>query len=269
MNVSFVRAEDLLDEPLPVERAPGEGGGLGWRRVLAGLVLALVGLPLLTLALERTRDSLALDGQVLLYLLLVVIVALVGGVGPALVSAVAATAAINYYFVEPRHTLSVAHADQAVALVVFLVVAGVVSGAVELASRRARAARAAAREAETLSGLAGADLDSDRDGLHSVLERARQTFGMESVVLRERTGSSWIDVESAGWAPSGTEEPLRFDLAVGSSLRLVGRGPELFASDQRVLNAFAAAAQTAGEGQRDSRWKQSKQNCRGTYGFGA
>jgi two-component system sensor histidine kinase KdpD len=76
---------------------------------------------------------------------------------------------------------------------------------------------------------------------------------MESVVLKARAGGSasseWVDVESAGWAPEGTEEPLRFDVAVGSS-RLVGRGPELFASDQRVLNAFAAAAQTAYEGRR-------------------
>src|SRR5205085_2530190 len=39
---------------------------------------------------------------------------------------------------------------------------------------------------------------------------------------------------------------LRFDVAVGN-LRLVGRGPELFAEDQRVLNAFAAAAQAAYE----------------------
>jgi two-component system sensor histidine kinase KdpD len=253
-QVSFVRADDLLDDPLPTERAPGGRGGLGWRRRLGGLALALVGLPLLTLLLEQTRSSLALDGQVLLYLLAVVIVALVGGVVPALVSAVAATMAINYYFVEPRYTLDVAHTDQAVALGVFLAVAGVVSGAVELASRRARAAREAAREAETLSGLAGAGLE-ERDALHAVLERARRTFGMESVVLKARAGGAgpgsdeWMDVESAGWAPAGTEEPLRFDVPVGQ-LRLVGRGPELFASDQRVLSAFAASAQTAYEARR-------------------
>ncbi|MEA2470257.1 MAG: two-component system, OmpR family, sensor histidine kinase KdpD, partial [Thermoleophilaceae bacterium] len=107
-KVTFVRSEDLIDDPLPSEHGPRRGG-LGWRRQIAGLGLALFGLPLLTLLLEHTRNSLALDGQVLLYLLGVVVVALVGGVAPALVAAVAASMAINYYFVEPRHTLDVAH----------------------------------------------------------------------------------------------------------------------------------------------------------------
>jgi two-component system sensor histidine kinase KdpD len=251
-RVSYVRSEDLIDDEAPVARRSRRVGGLGWRRQLAGLGLALVGLPLLTLLLEHTKGSLALDGQVMLYLLAVVVIALVGGVAPALVAALAASMAINFYFVEPRYTLDVAHADQAVALVVFLVVAVVVSGAVELASRRARAARAAAREAETLSGLAGAEFDSGpgEDALHSVLERARRAFGMESVVLKARAGGDeWMDVGSAGWAPGGSEEPLRFDLPVGD-LRLVGRGPELFAEDRRVLEAFAAAAQAAFVGRR-------------------
>jgi K+-sensing histidine kinase KdpD len=247
-DVTFVRSEDLLEEPVPTEH--GQRPGLSWRRQLAGLGLAIAGLPLLTLLLRHTRDSLALDGQVLLYLLAVVIVALVGGVAPAVVAAIASVFAINYYFVEPLHTLEVAHADQAVALVVFVFVALVVSGAVEVATRRARAARHAAREAETLSALAGADFD-ERDALHAVLERARRTFGMESVVLkaRERASGEWVDAESAGWGPTGEEEPLRFDVAVGA-VRLVGRGPELFAEDQRVLRAFAAAAQTAYEGRK-------------------
>jgi two-component system sensor histidine kinase KdpD len=58
-----------------------------------------------------------------------------------------------------------------------------------------------------------------------------------------------VDAESAGWGPTGEEEPLRFDVAIGD-LRLVGRGPELFAEDQRVLRAFAAAAQAAYEGRK-------------------
>lgn len=246
-RVTFVRSEDLIEAPLPTERGH-RGGGIGWRRQLTGLGIALFGLPLLTLLLEHTRASLALDGEVLLYLLVVVVVALVGGVVPALAAAVAASMAINYYFVEPRHTLDVAHTDQAVALVVFLAVAGVVSGAMELAARRARAARQAAREAETLSGLAGTDFE-ESDALQEVLERARHTFGMESVVLKVRGSDGWSDVGSAGWAPSGAEGPLRFDVPVGSA-RLVGRGPKLFAEDRRVLRAFAAAAEAAYEGQR-------------------
>ena len=75
---------------------------------------------------------------------------------------------------------------------------------------------------------------------------------MESVALkvREPSSSDWIDADHVGWSPAGQEAPLRFDIPAGPRLRLVGRGPELFAEDDRVLEAFAAAARTAIEGHR-------------------
>lgn len=243
-KLTYVRAEDLLDEEVPSGHARRQA--LSLRRQLAGLALAVAGLPLLTLLLKDTSSSLSLEGQVLLYLLAVVIVALVGGVIVAVVSAIAAALLINYYFVAPVHTFDIAHADQAVALIVFVAVAAIVSGAMEVASRRARAAQQAAAQAETLSQLAGADLD-ESETLRGILDRARQTFAMESVMLKARDHATgdWHDVERTGW---GSEQPLRFDVPIGYDLRLVGRGPALFAEDQRVLQAFAAAAQTAYEG---------------------
>ncbi|MDX6671422.1 MAG: two-component system, OmpR family, sensor histidine kinase KdpD [Solirubrobacteraceae bacterium] len=248
-RIEYVQSGDLLEDPVPRSRAPAPG--LGVRRRLAGLALAALGLPLLTLLLDGAVSGLSLEGQVLLYLLAVVVVAVVGGMVVAVVSAVAAALLINYFFVAPVHTLDVAHADQAVALVVFVVVAAVVSGAVEVATRRARAAQQAADEAETLSALAGGELDEE-ETLRAVLQRARQTFRMESVVLkhRERPTGDWVDVVQAGWGPPGSEAPMRFDVPISPDLRLLGRGPELFAEDHRVLQAFAAAAQTAFEGRR-------------------
>jgi two-component system, OmpR family, sensor histidine kinase KdpD len=247
-RIEHVRSEDLLDEPVPTERAPR---CVGRRRQLAGLLLATAALALLTLALTQLGETLSLEGQVLLYLLAVVMVALVGGIVVALLSAVAAALAINWWFVEPKHTLDVAHADQLVALVVFVAVAAIVSGAVELAARRARVAEQASEQAETLSALARAD-HAEQEGLHAILEQARAAFGMESVSLkvRERGSGVWADADTAGWAPAGAEAPLRFDVPVTPSMRLVGRGPALFAEDQRVLAAFAGAAQTAYEGRR-------------------
>lgn len=248
-QVSYVRADDLLADPVPPPRAPV--GGLGRRRHITGAIVALLGLPLLTLLLAHARDALSLEGQVLLYLLAVVIIAVIGGLAIALASAVAAAFLINYFFVKPEHTLEVAQGEQALALAVFLIVAAVVSWAVEAAARRARAAESAAQQAETLSELAHSDFE-ERDSLHGVLERARDSFGMESVTLsaRQHPSGDWIDVDNAGWAPPGEEAPLRFDVPIGTELRLVGRGPALFAEDQRVLRAFADAARTAYEGQR-------------------
>jgi two-component system sensor histidine kinase KdpD len=232
-RIDHVRTEDLLDEPVPTERAPR--GGVSRRNKVAGLVLAVTGLPLVTLLLDGT-STLSLEGDVLVYLLLVVIIALVGGMLVALASALAAALLINYFFVTPVHTFDIAHGDQVVALFVFVAVAGIVSGAVELANRRARLAELALAQAETLSTLAGADLD--------------ETDNMESVVLKQRDHrtNEWRDAERAGWGVIGADAPLRFDVPITHDLRLVGRGPALFAEDQRVLRAFAAAAQTAFEG---------------------
>src|SRR4051812_12349548 len=200
--VERVRDEDLLDEPAPPRRVRGRG--LGRPRQAAALAVAVLALPLLTLLLAAARDALSLESVVLLYLLVVVGLAFLGGAAVALVAAAASAVLINYYFVAPLHTFDVADADQALALAVFLAVAAVVSGAVEVAVRRTRAAEQSAAQAETLSALAGAHLD-DASTLADVLERARATFRMESVVLRERdrATAAWTDVEHAGWAPRG------------------------------------------------------------------
>ena len=209
----YVKSEDLLDEDAPLQQAPRLS--LSARRQLAGLALAAAGLPLLTLLLNGTTSSLSLEGEVLLYLLAVVVIAIVGGIVVAVAAAIAAALLINYYFVEPLHTLDVAHADQAVALVVFVVVAAVVSGTVEIAARRARAAEKASAQAETLSALAGTDLD-EHETLRGVLSQARTTFAMQSVALKVRDHASgdWSDVEQAGWAPPGNEAPVRFDVPI-------------------------------------------------------
>ena len=247
-RITVIRSEDLLDETPP--RRLARSFGLTRRRQATGLVLALLLLPLLTLLLRALDDALALDGQVLVYLLAVVVIALVGGVVVAVAAAIASAMLINYYFVEPVHTLSVGDPDQIVALLVFTVVAVLVSGAVEFAARRAQSAERARVEAETMSALTGPQLEGE-ESLREVLRRARATFGMESVTLKARPSgtSEWIDVDHVGWAPSGEEAPLRFDVPAGPRLRLIGRGPALFAEDQRVLDAFAAAARTAYEGQ--------------------
>jgi two-component system sensor histidine kinase KdpD len=245
--IERIRAEDLLDEPEPTQREPGQG--LSGRRRLAGLGLGLVALPLLTLLLDHA--SVSRETVVLLYLTVVLAVALLGGMADALLAAVASAFLINYFFIAPVHTFDIARQDQALALGVFVVVAAIVSGAVELAARRARAAERAAAQAETLSALAGGDLDQS-EALKDVLEHARRTFRMESVALRvrDRGTDSWREVEHAGWAPKGQEAPLRFDVPVNPQLRLVGRGPALFAEDRRVLQAFAAAAETAYDARR-------------------
>jgi two-component system sensor histidine kinase KdpD len=248
-SVTRVRPDDLLDESPPKRLA--RKFGLSRRRQVGGLIAALITLPLTTLLLDSGTSWLTLDGEVLVYLLVVVALAIGGGILVGVGSAIAAALLINYYFVEPVHTLDVADGDQAVSLVIFVVVAAAVSGAVELAVRRARAAERARFEAETMSALTGPELEGV-ESVREIVRRARETFGMESVTLKARVRGTgeWIDVEHSGWAPEGEEAQLRFDLPAGPDVRLVGRGPALFAEDRRVLEAFAAAGRTAYEGSR-------------------
>ena len=187
----------------------------------------------------------------LVYLLAVVVIAIVGGVIVAVVAAIASATLINYFFVEPVHTLTVGDPDQIVALVVFVIVAVLVSGAIEFAVRRAQAAERARAEAETMSALTGPDLD----GKESLQRRAHAARGRPSAwsrwCSRRDRAAPTIGATSSTSAgrPPGEEAPLRFDVPVGPRLRLLGRGPALFAEDQRVLDAFANAARTAYEGQ--------------------
>ncbi len=244
-RIERVRTEDLLEEEQPSQRAIR--GGVGARRQLAGLGVGVLGLPLLTLVLDSSSAS--LETVVLIYLVAVVVMAAIGGVLIAVMGAIAATLVINYFFVAPVHTLDIEHRHQALTLGVFLVVAIVVSGALDFAARRTRAAEQAAAQTEMLRGLAGADVVDETSSLKEVIQRAREAFHMESVVLKVRDGSDdpWIDVERSGWAPPGQEAPLQFDIPINRRMRLVGRGPALFAEDHRVLTAFAAAAQSAYE----------------------
>jgi two-component system sensor histidine kinase KdpD len=115
--------------------------------------LAIVGIPTLVGALVPLRSSLNLATDVMLFLLLVVIVALVGGRGPALISAVAASLTLNFFFTRPFHTWRIDDPNNALALVVFVLVAALVSWAVDLAATRThQVAEASAEAAAQASG---------------------------------------------------------------------------------------------------------------------
>jgi two-component system sensor histidine kinase KdpD len=125
------------------------------RRLFAGFVIAVAGLPLLTLAAHAA--GVALTGAVPLFLAAVVGVALAGGLWPALLAAVGGFLLLNYYFVPPLHTLAIDTGSNLLALAAFVVVALAVSWVVDLAARRTRQAHAFAAEAQTLAVAAAGD----------------------------------------------------------------------------------------------------------------
>ena len=115
-------------------------------RYAAGLGLGLAGMVAIS---AIPRGAGALTNAALLYLVPVVTVAALCGVWLGTAAAVASTLVLNWFFVPPYHTLSVQNHDYALALVVYVLVALVVSIALHLAARqRARAQRLAEQAAQ-------------------------------------------------------------------------------------------------------------------------
>src|SRR5947208_2930257 len=81
---------------------------LSRRRVLVGWGTALVGPVVLTATLQGLHRHLAGTAlHAMLYLSLAVAVALIGGRWPALAAAVLGALLLNFFFIPPRHTLTV------------------------------------------------------------------------------------------------------------------------------------------------------------------
>jgi len=229
---------------------------LSWRRRGAGFALAAIGLPLLTALLAVLRKDLSLPSDILLFLAWVVVVALVGGLYPALAAAVAGFLSLNFYFVPPIHRLTIAERENILALVVFLAVALAVSATVDLAARRTREAASARAEAETLSTLAGTVLRGSRP-LPALLDQVREAFGFTGVTLLERRPDaprspdlqrdkdSWRIAAAVGDQPCLCPAQGDADVLVDDEISLVLKGHPLAASDRRVLGAFAAQAAVA------------------------
>ena len=208
------------------------------RRRAVGWLLAAGGVPLLTLALAQLRDSIGLPTVLLLFLALVVTTAAAGGTLPAVVCAVGAFLAANWYFTPPYHRWSIAQGQHVVALAVFLGVAVVVSRFVDTATRRAVEAARARSEARTLARLAATM--GEQDPLPTLLAHVRSAFGFRSVALLRRTAEGWVVEADAG--ERLPERPDDADIVeeLGPGLVLAVEGAPVAAEDRAVLNAFAA-----------------------------
>lgn len=233
----------------PSPRTPGAlpavAGGISTRRQLLAVLVALLGLPGVALGLAQHRDDLLLSTSVLLMLAVVVAVALIGGIRPALPAAIAGFLLLNLVFTEPYGTLNVHRLDQGLALAVYLAVAAAVSLVVGLAARRHGEAVRASAEAAELSALAGARTGPHED-IGDVLRRVREVFGLHHAAVVERDGDDWRVLRESGSAAAGDQE-LRVEVSPQRALHVSGR--QLTGDDQRVLAAFAGAAVAALESQ--------------------
>lgn len=220
-----------------VDAARRLGSPLSRSRRLAGWLMVVAGLPLVTAVLTQLRDKASLSSDLLIYLLLVVVTAAIGGVAPALAAAVAGTLLVNWFFTPPIHTWSIAHGADVLGLIVYMGTAATVSALVSVAERRRIQARHANAEAETLAAVAGGMIEADP--LPGLMAHLRDACGLTGVSLLRNVDGDWITETAIDPAPRSPEEAQEIH-DLGEGLVLALSGPRLEAHDRRVLTAFTA-----------------------------
>ena len=123
--------------------------------------------------------------DVISYVLATVVVALVGGLGPALAAAVLGAGLLNFFFTPPLYTLNVHTPQNLVTLIAMVVVAVLVALVVDQAARRATQAARARTEAALLASYARTVL-THTNPIERLLEKVRENFALTSVTLLEK-----------------------------------------------------------------------------------
>ena len=226
-------------------RRPGESAPMDRRRVVQGYAWGLVGGLLLTGILHlidaRVDQPLGLPLIVQIYLVHTIIASLIGGMAPALVTAVLSSLSVNWFFTPPVGALTIAAPENALALVLFVVVAASVSLVVHRSSRRAESALAAQQESAALAELTHTLLGSTEQ-LTLLLRRATDMFGVSGAAVVRRPTK-----EDPGAIVAATDD---FDLRTGANTKgrvdddhdLILTGGPVSAQRKRLLAAYAAHA---------------------------
>jgi two-component system sensor histidine kinase KdpD len=238
------------------------------RRQIGAVVVGVVGFPLATLLLAANRTHIDLSTALSTYLILVMAVAVIGGMGPAALAAVAGFLLSNYFFAPPIHTLTIADTRDIVALVVFLVVAGGVSTLVNLSVRRSSTAAQARADAHMLARVAGRLVSPLGNPVPDLLEDLLVAFRLEAAAILRRhpegeaggradprpasgTGTVRWDIAAAvGTDPPRTPEAASVAIPISDAAVLALRGPELTGEDREILAGFTAQMAVALNSQR-------------------
>lgn len=222
------------DEARRREARRREEAALGHRRTLAGYVLAVLGPFLLAGLLLLTRGLHGLPTEAMLFMVLVIGTALVGGLRPAVVAALVSGGVLNYFFTPPLQTLRVATGENAVAVVLFVGVGIAVALVVDRAARLSSLAGRASAEAEGLSVLAHQLVLAGND-LGRLLRTTVELFDLDGALMRSTDDGRVLGEYGVVTGAERVE-------AVGEGHELVLVGGPVDASDEPLLSAVVAHA---------------------------
>jgi len=214
-------------------------GRVSRARLGIGFALALLGTAALVAVLRATADHHGLPTQTMLLMTLVVAVALVGGLLPAVAAALLAGLVITWFFVPPYGTLAVADPENVSAIVVFLITGVAVASVVDRAARSTHQAEVARREADALADLSRKLLEAGGSEAQ-LLAQARTTLRMASVAVVHTEADGKVVVEQTDGTPLTQLRATDRLVSVAPGVDLVLRGRAVTPADQPLLTAYAA-----------------------------
>ncbi|MHA6622136.1 sensor histidine kinase [Pseudonocardia sp. DLS-67] len=232
--VTHAEAGGGLRLPHRLSAVPATRRAVGWA---LGVALPLVA----TAAGVLGRELIGLSTDVVLFFLATVLVALVGGLGPALLAAVAGALLLNWFLTPPLHTFTIAERENVITLVAMVLAAVLVALVVDRAARRAQQAATAGAEAALLASFSRTVLTRP-EPLPRLLDRVREAFALTTVAILERRDEQWVISACSGPPDCGKPEQADVDVAVEPDVHLVGQGRTLPAADRRLLEAVAGQA---------------------------
>jgi two-component system sensor histidine kinase KdpD len=197
-NVLVVGGEDE-DKPQPRPKARKPLVRKDWLNYLFALFATAVATGLgLLIALWLPVANIAVA-----YLLAVLVVAIQSGLRAAILASFASFLALNFFFVDPRWTFSIANTRHLLTIVFFLIAAVIVSNLASRSRAQVEALRQSARRTANLydfssRSTAAATLD---DVLWAVVHHVASTINGKSLVLMP--GSHGLEI-AAGYPPEDT-----------------------------------------------------------------
>lgn len=195
------------------------------------------------------RSSISSAVVALLYLLPVGMSTFLWGLGPGILAAFVAFLAFNYFFIPPYYTLAVHQTQDLLALLVFLVVAVVISQLVGRTRRSLEVATAREHEAlrlyELSQSLSG--LRDERGIVQVIAEQTKETIQADCIEVfveggkgRESINFQIPSGEIRGGDKPSLVVPLQAVRGLVGEIRLWRSDPPLAAAEERLLRTISS-----------------------------
>ena len=216
-------------------------------RLIIGLFGAIVMIGLVTLFLKLGIHALQIQIIALLYLLPILICTILWGLTSGILAGLLAFLAFNYFFIQPYYTLRVHQSQDLITLVIFLIVAGVLSQFVGQAREAVLLAKKreweATRMYELISALAG--LNTIQNVMHILADKMSETFRFDRIEISANDRMAGQTLSYATQTGNKAETPCDLTVSMSTSRNTEGEiklwldQEQLSVEESRLLKAFA------------------------------